>query len=144
MNLDMKDKILKLIEKRNDDSKKVSYAAEKELCEILTNIMVKKETIEDTCHANIMSYPDKIYSIDWYNIRNKNDVRFIDSIICNDEDFKFELKWLDIDYEKYFEELKEHHIEYLEGLIKRVEDTIVKHKKDLEYYKNLKFENIIL
>jgi hypothetical protein len=64
--------------------------------------------------------------------------------MCNDEEFKFELKWLDIDYEKYFEELKEHHIEYLEGLIKRVEDTIVKHKKDLEYYKNLKFENIIL
>ncbi len=140
----MKDKILKLIEKRNDDSKKVSYAAEKELCEILTNIMVKKETIEDTCHANIMSYPDKIYSIDWCNDSYKNGERIINSIICNDEEFKFEMKWLDIDYEKYFEELKEQHIEYIEGLIKRIEDNIAKNKKDLEHYKNIKFENIIL
>lgn len=139
----MEDKILKLVEKMDDDSKSVSYAAEKELCEILTNIMKKKEAVEDTCHINNMSYPDKIYSIDWCNIRNKNDVRIIDSIMCNDEEFKFELKWLDIDYEKYFEELKNHHIEYLEGLIKRVENTIVKHKEELEYCKNLKFENII-
>lgn len=139
----MKDKILKLVEKMDDDSKSVSYAAEKELCEILTNIMKKKESIEDTCHINNMSYPDKIYSIDWCNYHYNNDDKTITCILCNDEEFKFEMSWLDIDYEKYFEELKKHHIEYLEGLIKRVENTIVKHKEELEYCKNLKFENII-
>ena len=139
----MKDKILKLIEKMNDDSKKVSYAAEKELCEILTNIMKKKEAVEDTCHINNMSYPDKIYSIDWCNYHYNKDDKTITCILCNDREFKFEMSWLDMDYEKYFEELKKHHIEYLEGLIKRVENTVVEHRKELEYCKNLKFENII-
>lgn len=91
----MKDKILKLVEKMDDDSKSVSYAAEKELCEILTNIMKKKEAVEDACHINNMSYPDKIYSIDWCNYHYNKDDKTIICILCNDEDFKFELKWLD-------------------------------------------------
>lgn len=139
----MKTKILKLLKGMNSDSKKESYACEKELCKILTDICNKIEHVEDITGANIRCYPDRIDEIDIDN--TYPGIKKLPEIIwCNYSTFEFETSWLDIDLKSYFEELKTKAIEYKQNTIERVEKSLNKHKEELEALKNLTYESFDL
>lgn len=134
----MKERILELLNGMNSDSKSASYKCEKELCKILTYVMDKKHKIETYADRYIQDYPNKITDIESYGIYNT----LPENIWCNDEEFKFETKWLDIEWESYFEELKQGTIKGIENTIERVEASIVKHKEKLKNISNRNFEDL--
>lgn len=136
----MKERILELLNGMTSDSKSASYKCEKELCEILTSVMDKKHKIEIYADRYIQDYPNKITDIESYGIYNT----LPENIWCNDDEFKFETKWLDIDWKLYFEELKQGTIKGIENTIERVEDSIVKHKENLKNISNRNFEDLKL
>ena len=107
----MKERILKLLNSMASDSKSASYKCEKELCKILTSVMDKKHKIEIYADRYIQDYPDKITSVEFYGVYDY----LPDVIWCNNEEFKFETKWLDIDWGIYFNKLKSASIKYKEG-----------------------------
>lgn len=130
----MKEKVLELLKGMTSDSKKETYKCEKELCEILTDICNKLKTIERYVGLYIICYPDKITEIDGDNVYIGIE-KLPEIIWCNDENFAFETKWLDIDYKSYFEDLKR-------KSIKNVEYSLNKHKEELELLKNLSYEDL--
>ena len=134
----MKEKILELLNGMNSDSKSASYKCEKELCKILTSVMNKKHKIEIYSDRYIQDYPDKITNIESYGIYNA----LPENIWCNDEEFKFETKWLDIDWKSYFEELKQSTIKGIQNTIEKVEASIIKHKENLKNILNRNFEDL--
>lgn len=123
------------------DSKKESYKCEKELCEILTDICNKLETIENSVGYNIKFYPDKITEIDSENAYTGMK-KLPETIWCNEGNFGFETKWLDIDYKSYFEDLKRKSIDIKTKTIKNVEYSLNKHKEELESLKKLDYETL--
>lgn len=134
----MKEKILSLLREMRNDSKSASYKAEKELCNILTDVITKRLTIEKKVGWYIEDYPDKIKSIDdcyWY-------VELPKEIDCNDGDFCFKTEWLDINLEEYFEELKKSKTDGIKKYITQVEHSLSKYKEDLKRAEELKFEDI--
>lgn len=134
----MKNKILKLLREMTNDSKSVSYKAEKELCNILTEVINKLHAIEKTVGWSVRNYPDKIESIDvygWYDELPKE-------IDCNDNDFCFKTEWLDINLQEYFEELRKKKIGSIKYTISRVEYSLGKHRENLERIGELKFEDL--
>ena len=134
----MKERILELLNGMNSDSKSASYKCEKELCKILTSVIDKKHKIESYADRYIQYYPDKITDVESYGIYNT----LPENIWCNNEEFKFETKWLDIDWELYFEELKQCAIKGIQNTIERVEISIIKHKENLKNISNRKFEDL--
>ena len=54
---------------------------------------------------SIRFYPDKITEIDIDNLYTGME-KLPEIIWCDDGSFKFETKWLNIDYKSYFEDLK--------------------------------------
>jgi hypothetical protein len=139
----MKTKILELLKGMTSDSKKESYKCEKELCEILTVICNKLETIEDSVGYRIRFYPDKITGIDSDNAYTGMK-KLPEIIYCNYENFEFEFEteWLDIDYKSYFEDLKRKSIDVKTKTIENVEFSLNKHKEELESLKNLTYETL--
>lgn len=136
----MKEKILELLNGMNSDSKSASSKCERELCKILTSIIDKKEKIEDYADEYIINYPDKITDVESYGIYN-----ILPEIIwCNNEEFKFETKWLDIDWETYFEELKAGSIRSIEHTIANVEKSIIKHKERIMTLSHRKIDDLCL
>ena len=137
----MKAKILELLKGMTSDSKKESYKYEKELCEILTDICNKLETIENSIGYNVRFYPDKITGIDSENAYTGME-KLPEVIYCNYEcfAFDFETEWLDIDYKSYFEDLKHKSIDIKTKTIEEVEFSLNKHKEKLESLKNLTYE----
>lgn len=134
----MKEKILALLKEMTNDSKSVSYKAEKELCNILTEVINKLHTIEEKVGWYVRIYPDKIESVDiygWYNELPKE-------IDCNDYDFCFKTEWLDINLQEYFEELREKRISSIKNTITHVEYSLGKHRENLECIRELKFEDL--
>lgn len=134
----MKEKILTLLREMTNDSKSVSYKAEKELCNILTEVINKLHTIEKKVGVCVRIYPDKIESIDdyvWYDELPKE-------IDCNDDDFCFRMEWLDINLQEYFEELRKKKISSIKCTITHVEYSLGKHREDLERIRELKFEDL--
>lgn len=126
----------------NSDSKKESYKAEREACEILNYVMNKKKAIEDLCDSYIDEYPVKITGIASFRY---NLSKLPDEIECyfdyaDYEDFKFETKWLDINYEEYFKELKTKRLNYKKNLIENVENSLNKHKEEYEKLLNLEYK----
>lgn len=134
----MKQKILELLNGMNSDSKSASYKCEKELCKILTSVIDKKHKIESYADKHIQNYPEKITEVESLGIYN----RFPDIIWCNDEEFTFETKWLDIDWESYFEELKQSSIRGIEHTIKQVEKSIMKHKERMAILSHRQFNDL--
>ena len=134
----MKEKILKLLNGMNSDSKSASYKCEQELCKILTSIINKKHKIESYADKEIQYYPDEITDIESFGIYNT----LPENIWCNDEEFIFETNWLDIDWESYFEELKQSSIRGIEHTIKQVEKSIMKHKERITILSHRKFEDL--
>lgn len=133
----MKEKILALLREMTNDSKSISYKAEKELCNILTEVINKLHTIEKKVGWGVRNYPDKIESIDvygWYDELPKE-------IDCNDY-FCFETDWLDINLQEYFEELRKKKISVIESTIFHVEYSLSEHRRDLAHIRELKFEDL--
>lgn len=138
----MKAKILELLKGMNSDSKKESSICNREICKILNGVCNKLNSIESfICGYN--TYPDKIETIDEDNTYKGID-RLPKTIWCNDGDVEFETSWLDIDLKDYFESLKNKEINNKKRIIESVENSLNKHKKDLETLKTLYYENIIL
>lgn len=137
----MKTKILELLKGMTSDSKKESYKCEKELCEILTDICNKLETIENSVGYNVRFYPDKITEIDSENAYTGMK-KLPEIIYCNYEDFEFETKWLDIDYKSYFEDLKHKKIDIKTKRIENVVFSLNRHREELESLKKLTYETL--
>lgn len=135
----MKEKILSLLREMTNDSKSVSYKAERELCNILTEVINKLNTIEEKVGWHVRTYPEKIESIDdvygWYDELPKE-------IDCNDNDFCFKTEWLDINLQEYFEELRKKKISGIKCTITHVEYSLGKHREDLKRIGELKFEDL--
>lgn len=134
----MKEKILTLLRKMTNDSKSVSYEAEKELCNILTEVINKLHTIEKKVGYGVRIYPNKIESVDvygWYDELPKE-------IDCNDDYFCFKTEWLDINLQEYFEKLREKRINDAKITIALVECSLDEHRMDLERIEKLKFEDL--
>lgn len=136
----MKQKILELLNGMACDSKSASYRCEKELCKTLTSIIDKKHKIEsyaDRC--NIQYYPEEITEVESLGVYNT----LPESIWCNNDEFVFETEWLDIDWESYFEELKQSSIKSIESTIKQVEKSILIHKERLTNLSNRQFKDLV-
>lgn len=133
----MKDKVLDLLREMTNDSKSVSDKVEKELCSILTELLNKLHTIENTVGYGIGDYPNKIWCInvyDWYDELPKE-------IVCN-ADFCFKTEWLDKNLQEYFEELKKKTISSIKDTITDLEYSLGKHRERLERTGELKFEDL--
>ena len=135
----MKEKILALLREMTNDSKSVSYKAEKELCNILTEVINKLHTIEEKVGYYVRNYPDKIESVDVYGYYYDELPKEID---CNDNDFCFKTEWLDINLQEYFEKLREKRISGIKCTITHVEYSLGKHREELERVGELKFEDL--
>lgn len=134
----MKERILELLNSMNSDSKSASYKCEKELCKILTSVINKKHKIESYADKYIQDYPDRITDIEFMGVYNT----LPDVIWCNDEEFKFETKWLDIDWEAYFEDLKQSSIRGIGHTIKQVEISIMNHKERMAILSHRQFNDL--
>jgi hypothetical protein len=134
----MKEKILYLLREMTNDSKSASYKAEKQLCNILTEVINKLHTIEKKVGRYEREYPNKIWSIDewcWYDKMPKE-------IDCNDGDFCFKTEWLDINPQEYFEKLKKEKINSIKNSIFHAKSTLCEHERDLQHIEELKFEDL--
>lgn len=141
----MKPKILELLKGMTSDSKKKSYKCENELCEILTSVCNKLKTIEISVGYNRRFYPNKITEIDSenvYTVMYTGMEKLPEIIWCNDGNFGFPTKWLDIDYKSYFEDVKHKSIDNKTKIIKNVELSLNKHKEELESLKKLNYETL--
>lgn len=134
----MKQKILELLNGMTSDSKSASYECEKELCKILTSVINKKDKIESYADKYIQNYPDKITDVEYLGKLNT----LPDTIWCNDDYFEFEIKWLDIDWESYFEELKQSSIRGIERTIEQVEKSIMNHKERIDVLSHRQFNDL--
>lgn len=135
----MKEKILALLKEMENDSKSVSHKAEKELCNILTEVMNKLYTIEEKVGYEVRNYPDKIESVDVYGYYYDELPK---EICCNDGDFCFETEWLDMNLQEYFEELREKKIINIKNTIARIKYSLGEHIKNLERIAEIKFEDL--
>lgn len=134
----MKEKILTLLREMTNDSKSASYKAEKQLCNILTDVIIRLRKIEEKVGRYEREYPDKIWGIDMWGWP----INLPSEIDCNNDDFCFETEWLDINPKEYFEELKKKKIRSIENTITNVEHSLSEHKKNLQLIKELKFEDL--
>lgn len=137
-----KENALELYNKMGSDSKKESYAAEQKLCNILTGIINKLDTIEETVGHHIQYYPDEIFEVEYYCPQNELPCE----LHCNGyDDFYFDtewLDWIDADFQKYFDDLRKRRMECISINIVNVENELNKHKRELERVTELTFENI--
>ena len=134
-----KTKILELLNGMQSDSKSASYKCEKELCKILTSVINKKDKIESYADKYIQDYPEKITDVESLGMYTC----LPDIIWCNEDAFKFETKWLDIDWEAYFEELKQSSIRGIEHTIKQVEKSIMNHKERMAILSHRQFNDLV-
>lgn len=139
----MKTKILELLKGMNSDSEKESYACEKELCKILTDICNRIKSIEHAVGWNVKYYPDSIKEIDIDNVY-PGMTELPEIIWCEYGSFEFETYWLDINLEFFFEELKQKAIRTKKNTIEKVEASLNKHKDELEALKNITYESLDL
>lgn len=135
----MKEKILNLLREMTNDSKAASHKAEKDLCNILNEMINKLHEVEEKVGWSVRDYPDKIDSIEvdfWYSA-------LPEEINCNDYFcFKFKTEWLDINLQEYFEELKKKKINEVERYITQTEHSLSKYKENLKHVEELKFEDL--
>ena len=136
--MEIKTRILELLNEMHDDSKIKSNKAERELCKILTNFINKLNAFDEALDAYIHHYPNRIYTVESeYKYK-----KLPEEIYCNDGDFTFETEWLDVNWEERFNSVITGKISYLKGLIERVEATVVEHKKNLKKYSDMTFDNV--
>lgn len=134
----MKTKLLELFKKRyHTDSKSESWKYEKEICNILQSAIDNIWEIEEAVgYHNYLSEHYKIEDI--YD--NCCFTKLPDVIGCNDGYYVFHTELLDINCTEYFESLKEKAINYKNIVIANVENSLIKHKEELEKLKNLTYD----
>ena len=134
----MKTKLLELFNKRyNTDSKSESWKYEKEICNILQSAINRIWEIEEAVGwHNYLSDYHKIKDI----FDNYCYTELPNEIICNEGHYVFNTKLLDINHAEYFESLKGKSINYKNTIIENVENSLIKHKEELEKLKNLTYD----
>lgn len=122
------------------DSKRKSAEAEYKLCEILNHIITKMETIETVVDYGVRNYPYKIYKVEYEGYYGK----LPEKLECNqdNDDFIFETSWFDLDYEAYYEELKAKNINSIKYTIEKVEQSLAKHREEIQKLSKSKFSDI--
>ena len=130
----------KYYKEMGSDSKRKSFKAECQLCKILNHIITKMETIESVVDYGVRNYPYRIYEIEYDGYYGK----LPEKLECNqdDDDFIFETSWFDLDYEAYYEELKAKHINSINCIIEKVEQSLVKHRQEIQRLSKSKFSDI--
>lgn len=127
-NTEIKNKIIELSRGMASDSKKESYRCEKEICAILQKIVDKKMNIENMLDVYYCDY-FPIKEIDYLNTTYFEDCNELpEEISCNDGEFIFYTEWIDMDWEKYFEEVKEKKLGYIKSHINNIEHDLAHEK----------------
>ena len=130
----------KYYKEMGSDSKYKSAKAERKLCKILNHIITKMETIESVVDYGVRNYPYRIYKIEYDGYYGT----LPEKLECNqdDDDFIFETSWFDLDYEAYYNELKVKHINSINYTIEKVEQSLVKHREEIQRLSKSKFSDI--
>lgn len=139
-NKDIKELAHKYYKEMGSDSKYKSAEAERKLCKILNHVITKMETIETVVGYGVRNYPYRIYTIDYDGYYGE----LPEKLECNpnDDDFVFETSWFDLDYEAYYNELKEKHINSINHTIEKVEQSLVKHREEIQRLSKSKISDI--
>ena len=139
-NTEIKNKIIELSRGMASDSKKESYRCEKELCAILQEIADKKMNIESMLNVYYYDY-FPIKEIDYLDTIYLEDcIELPEEISCNCGEFIFYTEWIDMDWEKYFEEVKETKLGYIKSNINKLENNLANEKARYEKYSNLTYK----
>ena len=139
-NTEIKNKIIELSRGMASDSKKESYRCEKELCAILQEIADKKMNIENMLDVYYYDY-FPIKEIDYLDTIYLEDcIELPEEISCNCGEFIFYTEWIDMDWEKYFEEVKETKLRYMKSKIDDFENNLAHEKARYEKYNNLTYK----
>ena len=130
----------KYYKEMSSDSKSKSAEAERKLCKILNHVISKMEKIEVAANYGVRDYPYRIYKIEYDGYYGK----LPEKLECNqdDDDFIFETSWFDLDYEKYYEELKAKRIGSIKYTIEKVEQSLVKHREEIQKLSESKFSDV--
>ena len=134
----LKDKALEYYNKMGSDSKRESYAAERELRKILMHVINKLDSIESTVGLHIHNYPDTIDEIEYDGHYNE----LPDKFYCNDGYDYFHTEWFDIDPETYFNDLKARKLSGINYTIEKVESSLAKHRENLKRITELNFSDV--
>lgn len=137
---DIKELAHKYYKEMGSDSKRKSFEAERKLCKILNHVITKMETIETVVDYGVRCYPYRIYKIEYDGYYGK----LPENLECNqdDDDFIFETSWFDLDYEEYYKEIKEKHINSINYTIEKVEQSLENHRKEIQRLSKSKFSDI--
>ena len=131
----------KYYKEMGSDSKRKSAEAERKLCKILNHVITKMEKIEVAANYSVRNYPERIYEVEFDGYYQE-----LPKILeCNYNDewvFRFETSWFDLDYEAYYEELKAKSIGSIKYTIEKVEQSLVKHREELQKLSESKFSDI--
>lgn len=139
-NTEIKNKIIELSRGMASDSKKESYRCEKELRAILQEIADKKMNIESMLNVYYYDY-FPIKEIDYLDTIYLEDcIELPEEISCNCGEFIFYTEWIDMDWEKYFEEVKETKLRYIKSKIDDIENNLANEKARYEKYNNLTYK----
>ena len=137
----LKELACKYYKEMGSDSKRKSAEAERKLCKILNHVITKMEKIEVAANYGVRNYPEKIYEVEYVGYYHE-----LPKILeCNYNDdwvFKFETSWFDLDYEAYYEELKAKSIGSIKYTIEKVEQSLVKHREEIQKLTESKFSDI--
>ena len=128
----------KYYKEMGSDSKSKSAEAERKLCKILNHVITKMETIETIVDYGVRNYPYRIYRIEYDGYYGK----LPEELECNHDDFIFETSWFDLDYEAYYEELKAKSIGSIKYTIEKVEQSLVRHREEMQKLSESKFSDI--
>lgn len=142
-NKNIKKLAYKYYKEMGSDSKSKSAEAECKLCKILNYVIDRMEGIENAVGYCIRDYPDRIKSID----HDENYKYLPDALECYPSPdyewmFRFETSWLNLDFEAYFNELKEKSIARKQYTIEKVEQSLIKHREELQKISKSKFSDI--
>lgn len=131
----------KYYKEMSSDSKRKSAEAERKLCKILNHVITKMEKIEVAANYGVRNYPEEIYEVEYDGSYKK----LPEELECNysdDWNFIFETSWFDLDYAAYYEELKAKSIGSIKYTIEKVEQSLVKHREEMQKLSESKFSDI--
>ena len=131
----------KYYKEMGSDSKRKSAEAERKLCKILNHVIIKMQKIEVAARYGVRNYPEEIHEVEYDGYYEK----LPEELECNydyDWNFIFETSWFDLDYEAYYEELKAKSIGSIKYTIEKVEQSLVKHREEIQKLSESKFSDI--
>ena len=137
----LKELACKYYKEMGSDSKRKSAEAERKLCKILNHVITKMEKIEVAARYAVRNYPEEIHEVEYDGYYKK----LPEKLECNynyDWNFIFETSWFDLDYEAYYEELKAKSIGSIKYTIEKVEQSLVKHREEIQKLSESKFSDI--